>query len=783
LWPWTVAVLIAWGAARLAAADEQAELDLARFYGFGELEIFKLERRSHSMIVGDFNSDGRSDLALADNSHSRIDLLIQRTAPPTETDAAAGTAVNEISSHWRFDHQKVPVDHNISAMATGDFNADGRDDLAYFGDPDRLILRLQPAAGDWSEKREFRLADVEPQSWCVAAGDLDSDGRDDLAVLGTRVTYLLRQTAPGEFGTPDKVRNTAERLGLAMIADVSGDDRNDLFYFAADGDSRRASVRLQSAEGTLGPETRFGLKDTRGLVLYDLLPESGEEVVSIDGNTGRLQVSQFVPVDDQEDVLDVRLVQYGFGESGGAKGRDFAMGDLDGDERADIIVTDPELAQLIVFRQHPQTGLDLGMAFPSFLGVEQVRVMDVDGDGRAEVFALTSREKSIGWCRLESERLTFPISLPVTGEPVAMELADLKGDGQRTLVYLEKVRRGRYALHRLTPQGTSEWQTERLGDELELDNEPNRLVRLDANEDGRTDLLLISGVGRPPKLLVTQPDGTPRVVETQGGLQLGELTRGAVSSGQLEGPVTLFAQENFARSMRLDEHGRWQVRDQFNPAESGAKVAGAVALDVDGAPGNELVLIDTGVNKLRVLRKEGGLYQPWRERELGTFPYLGAEVADLNADGRDDLLLFGSERVMAVFTGTRPPALTMRRTFESKLENTFFADLVAGDLNGDGRPDVAMFDTRSQYVEIVTPWGGDLRKALSFKVFEEKTFGRRRTEGDQPREATIADVTGDGRQDLILLVHDRVLVYPQDDGLGSPDPPAKADPATADSTE
>jgi len=31
----------------------------------------------------------------------------------------------------------------------------------------------------------------------------------------------------------------------------------------------------------------------------------------------------------------------------------------------------------------------------------------------------------------------------------------------------------------------------------------------------------------------------------------------------------------------------------------------------------------------------------------------------------------------------------------------------------------------------------------------------------EPREALVADVTGDGRNDLIILVHDRILVYPQ----------------------
>ena len=31
----------------------------------------------------------------------------------------------------------------------------------------------------------------------------------------------------------------------------------------------------------------------------------------------------------------------------------------------------------------------------------------------------------------------------------------------------------------------------------------------------------------------------------------------------------------------------------------------------------------------------------------------------------------------------------------------------------------------------------------------------------EPREAIVADVTGDGKKDLLLLVHDRVLIYPQ----------------------
>ena len=69
-------------------------------------------------------------------------------------------------------------------------------------------------------------------------------------------------------------------------------------------------------------------------------------------------------------------------------------------------------------------------------------------------------------------------------------------------------------------------------------------------------------------------------------------------------------------------------------------------------------------------------------------------------------------------------------------------------------------------MEILRPAGGDLARALYWKLFEEKNFDGEGGGGLEPREAAIADVTGDGRNDLILLVHDRVLIYPQDDGRG-----------------
>ncbi|MEX0716842.1 MAG: VCBS repeat-containing protein [Planctomycetaceae bacterium] len=753
------------------AADDGDEPDLSPHYGFLPLEIFKLEQRSAHMLAADLDGDGLTDLLIADNSHSRLDLLLQRREKPAER--ATKELANHIDSDWRFEHVKIPVDKEITSLAVGDFDGDGRTDIAYFGSPDRLIIRYQDDKQDWSRRTEFRLPDVEERPWNVAAGDLDGDGKTDLAVLGKTQSYVILQDKEGKLAQPKSLMNTSEKLGLARIVDIDGDGRDDLCYLADEPEGRALCVRRQTADGRLGPELRFPLGRPRAVTLADVDGKPGTEILTIDSRTGRLTVRKLVPPDDDdaEDEPVGRLVQYGFGSRSSSRERDLATGDLDGDGLIDVVVTDPEAARMIVYRQVEKRGLDLGEAYPGLVGAEHVRVADVDGDGSAEVVVLSVREKTIGLSRLQGNRLTFPASLPVQDEPVAFDLADLDRDGKPEVVYIARrreARDSRYLLRALKWSKGDEWKPLPFGASneiaLDLPGEPKRLTTLDANRDRRPDFLAFIGLDRPPALLVTDADGVPKQVDSPGGIRLGDVAAGAVFVGGEKHPL-LVAQENFARNMRLDDKNQWEVVDQYNATETNARIAGVAALDLDGEEGEEIVLVDTGVKKLRILRQEDDLHRPWREIEMESFLYESARVADLDGDGRDDLLLMGRGKFAVLYAGRRELRLKDVGSFETRLKDTSFADVVAGDLNGDGTTDLALIDTQSHYVEIVRcePESGP-RHAIHFRLFEEKNFSGARIGGTEPRESLIADVTGDGLPDLVLLAHDRVLVLPQDKG-------------------
>ncbi|MEZ6059314.1 MAG: VCBS repeat-containing protein [Planctomycetaceae bacterium] len=755
-----------------AHAEELSEKsnDLAQFYGFSGVELFKLDERAFNLAAGDFDSDGLTDILLVDNRSSSIRLLRQQT-DAEQASRKSGSDVNDLVSDWRFDIRQISVDKPIAGMATADFNSDGREDVAYIGVPDQLVVKYQPEPGkeEWTERWSIRLPELTPTSWMISAGDLNGDKRADIVVLGESVTYVVYQDDEGKMKAPEHLINTSPQLSMIQVADIDGDGRSDMCYMANEGSERGLCARLQTADGRLGPEVCFDLQQPRSVTLHDVDQLPGKEVLTIDARTGRVLVSKLKRSTTDNNELPARLVQYGIGKATSSRGRAVAVGDINGDGLTDAVVTDPENAQVLVYRQNGIDGLDTAEIFPGLLGATDVAIMDADGDGSNEVILMSEKEAAIAVSRFENGRLTFPqaVARPEAG----FELAAIEALGNRLAVVTKKGsgNRAEVRLQQFQVNSDSVWEPVGLREPQSLPSgtlgsRGIDLLSMDVNGDQQDDLLLIPNGSNGDGLRVLFSGDEHTLTEAEG---VRPLDLGTSSGGSLfvDGSSLLVSRDSFARAMTFGDEG-WKVADQFNAGESKARIEGVAALNLDNEDGNEIVLVDSGIRKLRVLKSTSGLYRPWKEVELGSLRLISVHVADLNGDHKDDLLLFGNEQFSVLYSGRVDSTLEEIASWESDRDDAYPADIIAGDLNGDNAIDLTTIDTSFDGVEILRfDESRGLEPATHFRVFEEKRLvSESDSRGTEPREGLVADVTGDGRGDLILLCHDRLVLYPQDDG-------------------
>lgn len=764
-----------------AADDDDGRL--APYYGFLPVEVFKLASRSAHLTPGDFNHDGLMDVAVVDNSHSRVDLMLQQKSASARTKGRPSSDVNETLAPWRFEHEKLPVDHEIAGIVVGDYDGDGRTDLAFFGSPDQLIIRYQPESGAWTRKWSTRVPDVNPSNSILATGDLNNDQRLDLVILGKTETTIFLQGHEGKLASPTTLLNTSDQLGLAQITDIDGDGRADLCYLAGDGTTRRLCARLGRGDGTVGPEYSFDLERPRSVTLANIDNKPGQEIIAIDSRQGRVRLSKVEMQERALDTLPERLLQFGFGRPGSGRDRSTAVGDLDGDGLADVIVTDGEASRLLVFRQHAKFGLDLGSPFPSLRGADQVRVADLDGKGNPEVIVQSTSEKAIGISTFTEGRIPFPTLVPIEGEPLAIDVIKEDPQGQPALVVLEAVKQGKETTHQIR---FFHWNA--AANSVALAGSPvpvtlkgrlEQLTHSDLTGDGRPEILIFQGAGKFPLIISVDATGKGTEIPTSG--PLGPGTVGAVSTSllTLDRQSGLFVtQDNLARFVTLEpDQKTWKVVLQHSILESGTRLQGTALIELDGKEDPEVVIFDAGLKKLRVFQQAPGSLIPWKEVDTGEIQFRSFETADFNGDTRSDLLVIGTDKMEILFSGGSSPALKELGHFETQLEKTYPSDTVAGDFNHDGWTDIAILDTRSQYLEIVQyrPETG-LEHALFFRLLEQKSFDNEEGGGGEPREGVAADFTGDGATDLLLLAYDRLLLYPQDTTAPAAAPPS---PTTA----
>ena len=777
--------------------------DISEYYGFEEIEIIKLDWGIKDLRVADFNGDGRKDIALTNNRRARIELLIQKEAVgPGEKDVAIDPNdidINAITPPTRFDQQSIAVSQKLHSLVCGDLNSDGRTDLAFYGEPKALYVLLQkvdqaksdkPKTLNWPTRKKINIDDGLPTPNALACADLSNDGADDLALAGRDSIYIIVQTEDGSLAEPVKYPTSAQTLGIE-IGDLNGDNINDLILVTNDME-KPLHVRFGLKTGQLGPQLQFAVERPFALMLHNIDNADGDEVLSVDSLSGRLICYKFA-AESRKDA-DWPILFYPLASGQEDTKRDLVLGDVDGDGLADVTISDPGAAELILYKQTAGLGLAEPVRFPAFADITSLSAVDIDADGKTELGVLSLKEKVIGLSEFEDDRLSFPKPVGVTGEPVAMELADVDGDGSIDCLYVSRSDNDLMTLRAVYNLAASEkdradseeGNTEKSGrDGLALElkkltSNPDGLKVLDVDQDGLLDVLIF--VSYEPPILVRQVEKNKfEVVDSpkaQSSL-IKDANLRSISVANVDGKAgyeLLVAQKNFARSMVFSGGQTWNVIDQYNAKSTENQILAVAAFELDaGSPADRpsILLLDGQKGQLQILKAGNDkTYRVEKALDVGSWnsaAHLKMLFAPLTGNEVESLLLFDSKK----FALVTPPSnkkfarnLEQQFGYETKIKDGIYGNLAAGDINNDGRTDIIMVEYGRSHIEILALDAGIKPvPAMRFKIFEQKSYrdakGRPKVSAE-PRELTVADVTGDGKDDLVTVIHDRIIIYPQD---------------------
>ena len=162
-------------------------------------------------------------------------------------------------------------------------------------------------------------------------------------------------------------------------------------------------------------------------------------------------------------------------------------------------------------------------------------------------------------------------------------------------------------------------------------------------------------------------------------------------------------------------------------------------------------------------RDATGVWQVVHNVELPATDFSSVQAVALGGKNVASVAFLGQNTVAWLSLAGEVWDLTVLDGYETPVKDGYLNDVVAGDLTGSGRKDLVFMETAKNYLDLVS-FGADhkLVPANRWQVFEQHTFRARDNAVPEPREALVTDVTGDKKNDLVVLVHNRILVYPQE---------------------
>ncbi|MDB5253355.1 MAG: cell surface receptor domain protein [Flaviaesturariibacter sp.] len=351
----------------------------------------------NGVAEADFDGDGRTDLATPNN--------FSTTGQPASVSIARNTSTSGIDFAPRVDINTGVLTY---AIAAGDLDGDGRPDLLSTSIVDKTLSLFRntsiPGTISFAAKIDLPTGD---NPFGIAVGDLDGDGRADVAVacyLSNSVSVYRNTSTPGTVSFAARIDyQTALGPRSVAIGDLNGDGKPDLV--TANEFSNNVSVfQNNSGVGSLAFASKVDVvvgSKPFDAAIGDLDGDGKAEIAAV--NQGSFTFSVLRNLSAGVALAFAPKIDYGTG----ADPSGIAIGDLNGDGKPDITVASINSS----LHQNLSTAGTISFNGPHFLFLSptpfKIGVADLDNDGRPDLAGANFSQSTVSLLRNKANEPTI----------------------------------------------------------------------------------------------------------------------------------------------------------------------------------------------------------------------------------------------------------------------------------------------------------------------------------------------------------------------------------------
>jgi uncharacterized protein (TIGR03437 family) len=424
--------------------------------------------------------------------------------------------------------------------------------------------------------------------------------------------------------------------------------------------------------------------------------------------------------------------------------------DLNQDGILDLAVADNGSSNVYVLLGNGDGTFKPAVAYPASANGISITIADFNGDGSPDI-AETGEDGTIS-VLFNNGSGTFRAGTTVqTPGRTTFYIAagDFRGSGHNDLVTADG-----YASTITVFLNTGAGNFTR-GASYATSYSPNSLVITDYNGDGKLDILNATGDARGfgasadsgnLDLFLGNGDGTFQGVAITPGAVSAQNPFLAVADFTGDGIPDAVANGGSQGALLFAGTKTGSFKPPTTISTGATSPAGAAAGDFNGDGLPDLAITDNNSGSVDVLlNSASGFKTPSTFSSGGQAPS-GIVAADFNGDGKLDLAVTNSmSATTAVFHGGGNGAFQLAATYPT---GTAPNQVIAADLNGDGKPDLIVLDPGSLSVTngalyvLINNGSGGFNSPVSYAP------------SAYPMSVSAGDINGDGKPDLVVAVQD-----------------------------